>query len=677
MASSYPLLPTARLPSDQDTERISKLSSNDDLDHQDMTAASQTRIEPKVKSHTTFLRQRWQNLTTTIADGWLLEWTSLACSIVLLTGLMILFRLFNGRPTQTWTAYLSFTTIIAILSKAIQVTLMLPVAASISQLGWIHFNKPRALIDFQKFDASSRGILGTVRLLIALPSSVAVLCALLTALSLGIEAAAQQCLRTTASQYLPTLRTIWRLDEFATNGGSVSPGLIHAGTSAVTARHFRAGGNVPPSHKAKPVTPGTLVYTCTGRSCVEPTPYVTLSLCSVCEDVSEDLVIYPPSCDANTSNIGSDCRVSLPGWTSLYIAEEALTLSAAPVTTFIDDFKSGLLVLANFAIIEQIFGVDASWYEQPVRYAAQSCTITLCANIYQLENTPQDRSTSGATELLLASVTHAERSNDPNMAGKWPGYTITVSEQSVSDAAKGKSTPWKGEDTTLGLDGVSTDFLRQYFLSLFNGTADIPRSDYLFDRTRTLELASEVAQQSTGSALWDGIVYTLRGYGFVDEDDLFYQVDSVINAITSSMGNWLRDLYPVSSDGSTGEPGNYRATQQSSYHIRWAWLTLPAVVEVLAFALLCTAISLTLEHKIPAWKSSTVAMMYHGLSRPEETSKLQYQMVSSMEDAAKQRRTTLAIRPDDCRLIDVEDELQINGERRHSQESSRSEHVEE
>ena len=132
------------------------------------------------------------------------------------------------------------------------------------------------------------------------------------------------------------------------------------------------------------------------------------------------------------------------------------------------------------------------------------------------------------------------------------------------------------------------------------------------------------------------------------------------------MGNWLRDFYASSQEG--GEHGlgygNNIAgyydpaflRRQSDYRIRWFWLVIPAVAEVLEFIQLCTAITFTRAYKVPVWKSSALAIMHHGITPSEEASEASFQKVSVMKDAADGRESILASAAGECRLVDTQDQ---------------------
>ncbi|EXJ62106.1 hypothetical protein A1O7_02539 [Cladophialophora yegresii CBS 114405] len=638
--------------------------SHEDQSDLEDTVKADSAIREKRPTFRSKLRSRWHAFATAFADGWAFEKASIICSMLLLAALAILYRGFDGKSTTAWSAALSFATVIAIMSKAIQVMLMLPVAASISQMGWMHFYRPRALVDFQRFDAASRGLFGVIALLVTRPSLWTALSATLAITALGIEAAAQQCLQTTAISYLPVLTDIELLDYFATDYESINVGMINAGTAAMTTKIPVVGTNylLAPSQRVETLLPQKLIYRCQTANCVQPNPYVTLAFCSTCEDVSGALLMNE-WCSQPGGDVDEPCGVSMPGGPALYYPSQGIALNATPIAPSTSSHP-GPLLLAKFTMVEQIVPFETAG-DQPLDFAAQTCSITLCANIYSLDISQGDTGSSGATESLLASfqkATYVEEAQE---------YDIVVPANSTLRLTHGTTSHWQGGTVTLTIDANSTAFLRHYLFSVFTGTGSLPEYSGLlatnddFTMTDRLKLASQVAQQPTGTALWDRIVYSLVAYKFENAGDYFFQIDSVVSQVIRSMGNWLRDFYPSEQgkgfkdvqnvNGLANGVSAARIQLPSSYKIQWIWLLIPAAAAILALFQLIIAISLSKSYKVPIWKSNTLAVMHHGYRRRDEFGAKSLQKLSALDHAAGQTQTILASAATDRRLVDLEE----------------------
>lgn len=74
----------------------------------------------------------------------------------------VLSQEFNGR---TYGFSVSINSILSIFSTIVKSALLIPVAASISQLKWLWFSDGHKLSDFQLFDAAKGGPLGSMMIL--------------------------------------------------------------------------------------------------------------------------------------------------------------------------------------------------------------------------------------------------------------------------------------------------------------------------------------------------------------------------------------------------------------------------------------------------------------------------------------------------------------------------------
>lgn len=97
--------------------------------------------------------------------GWEICAWVVASSTLLVTILLLL--VFNGRPVSRWSSKVQFSALIAALAQTSQSSLLVCLASCIGQLKWLWFHKKdRPTIDLEKFDKSSRGPDGSLRLLL-------------------------------------------------------------------------------------------------------------------------------------------------------------------------------------------------------------------------------------------------------------------------------------------------------------------------------------------------------------------------------------------------------------------------------------------------------------------------------------------------------------------------------
>ncbi|KAH6974956.1 hypothetical protein BKA56DRAFT_553352 [Ilyonectria sp. MPI-CAGE-AT-0026] len=102
-----------------------------------------------------------------LGDSWWLEISALICSLVSCGCLLILLFRFNNCLLTEWNeSKVSINTVISILAGISRSSLALAISACLAQYKWNWFNKfEQPLVDFDRFDAASRGPYGSCRLM--------------------------------------------------------------------------------------------------------------------------------------------------------------------------------------------------------------------------------------------------------------------------------------------------------------------------------------------------------------------------------------------------------------------------------------------------------------------------------------------------------------------------------
>ena len=118
----------------------------------DGTGADQGSHSRSFFSH--FSRDTWALETL----GWLLAALSLAVILVLL-------GTFNNQPLRNFHSNLTLNTLVSVIGQIGKTALIVPVASSISQLGWLWYRRQSGpLGGLQDVDRASRGLMDSVRL---------------------------------------------------------------------------------------------------------------------------------------------------------------------------------------------------------------------------------------------------------------------------------------------------------------------------------------------------------------------------------------------------------------------------------------------------------------------------------------------------------------------------------
>ncbi|KAF7136981.1 hypothetical protein CNMCM5793_006732 [Aspergillus hiratsukae] len=125
---------------------------------------------------------------------WLFETISSILSLGLLIGIACIFWYMDNKPLSAWSAPVSLSATISILTTGCTAALMHGVSQFIGQLKWLHFKSgSRKLSHFETFDEASRGgAWGSIMLLTTVKWNLATIGALITILRLTVAPFAQQ-----------------------------------------------------------------------------------------------------------------------------------------------------------------------------------------------------------------------------------------------------------------------------------------------------------------------------------------------------------------------------------------------------------------------------------------------------------------------------------------------------
>ncbi|KAK8109248.1 hypothetical protein PG984_015049 [Apiospora sp. TS-2023a] len=193
----------------------------------------------------------------------------------------------NGKPLPDlpYQFQVSINTIVSILSTILKASAVLILAEGISHLKWDWFQQYRPLHDLAVFDKASRGPLGCLQLLTALARRgrqlAPLLAAALTILTLALDPFTQQLVRYYSCRQESR-------DQKATlpRANTYSEGL--SSTIAAPAAGAINQGLYNPDSVTAPLF-------CPSGNCTFDPPFTTLGFCSICEDISNQLVITKES----------------------------------------------------------------------------------------------------------------------------------------------------------------------------------------------------------------------------------------------------------------------------------------------------------------------------------------------------------------------------------------------
>ncbi|KAF6833128.1 hypothetical protein CMUS01_06679 [Colletotrichum musicola] len=134
---------------------------------------------------------------------WLYEIATSLFSLVLLAGIIAIFKYVDGKPLSAWPDYISLNAVIAIMTTACSAAIMHGVSEFISQLKWLHFKRgPQRLENFTKFDEASRGVWGSLKFLASVKWNLATVGAFITISRLAFAPLTQQVVKISDNQIL-------------------------------------------------------------------------------------------------------------------------------------------------------------------------------------------------------------------------------------------------------------------------------------------------------------------------------------------------------------------------------------------------------------------------------------------------------------------------------------------
>ncbi len=93
------------------------------------------------------------------------------------------------------------------------------------------------------------------------------------------------------------------------------------------------------------------------------------------------------------------------------------------------------------------------------------------------------------------------------------------------------------------------------------------------------------------------------------------------------------------------------------YRIRWAWVVFPIALDAISTIYFIAIVVATKRAKLPLWKNSSLAVMYHGIDPTQYKTGMAAEKISEMDAVAKTTRVRLAYTKLGYRLVGMEEEV--------------------
>ncbi|KAK3316995.1 hypothetical protein B0H66DRAFT_308942 [Apodospora peruviana] len=512
------------------------------------------------------------------ANSWSYETMSILLAFAAVGGIVAVLAYFDEKPLPSWPSSITINAVIAILATIATASMSVPLSSGLGQLKWIQFKQGRApLSDMEIFDDASRGAFGALNLLFRGRGGFAA--------SFGSFVMVIALFLSPFSQQIATypMRRVHASHLNATNLRSVNYGAALHGQESLAAF-------VPILPLKSAVYYGlfaennkpwlNLQVDCQTGNCTWD-PIDTLAICHSCVDMSEYMSRY--CADGMT---GDACGWELPSGAKLNSSAEVFSMTSL--------FPEGAGDSSYSTLMKLIFmGTEAqNGLAGELRPWAQQCTLSACV---QTLNSSIEK--GELSETVVKTVTNDTVPRGADAVRNLEPVTISATHPNGTL-----------ETYTLSREVVLA--MQLWFSHLFrNGTA-----------SRNAEFINQTLDTVPGSAnvLVNLTVGISSGETFFDTDIVqafywnYYEykdgggLEMLVRDLAVSMTVSLRDI--------GGEKVEGKAFINETYvHVRWGFVAVPLLAVVMAGVFLLTAIWKTRSSGTRLWKTSALAMLFHGL----------------------------------------------------------------
>ncbi|MCJ1307443.1 hypothetical protein MMC25_001089 [Agyrium rufum] len=520
--------------------------------------------------------QSFTDLCSSLKTGWNLEVTSLIVAAASIAGIIGVLAHFSGRALPEWPLNITLNTLIALLATVANANLSPVVQSGLSQLKWIRFKDRAPLADMEAYDDASRGTWGALKLLVRLRGGffgsfgavVAIIALALGPFAQQVATYRQRLVLASSPATIPTALNYTGV----LPGSSSSDGFVPI-LPMKSAVYYGLFSESDPSANLK--------FNCPTGNCTWP-EFDTLAVCSSCVDLTPFLSRY---CAGGTPNDGN---VSSCGW---QVPQGAHLNSSADVFSMTSKLPSDHGTMPYTTIMKLIFMGTEAQNLPPLNYNpwATQCTLSYCLQTFQsstMNGIISEKVISMVENHTIVDISSNHGADIPVVLSTSKNVTYEI-----------------GMGAMLGI--------RSWFADLFKeGSAT--RNSSLANSTRSIPTSSVIVNLTVGIS---------SGTTYFDSDIVqtfywdYYEYATGLPDAMSSLATAMTVAFR-SFNGAIPVEGIAFSTE-TYVHVRWGWIALPVVVVIFTAIFLSTTIFLSQRSGSQAWKSSALAMLFHGLD--EET----------------------------------------------------------
>ncbi|KAL9041872.1 MAG: hypothetical protein Q9214_003960 [Letrouitia sp. 1 TL-2023] len=541
-------------------------------------------------------------------DTWAQELLCWLLALISLLVIIIVVAIFNGQPLQKWHSGLTLNTLINVVSQIAQTAVIVPVAASISQLKWIWFHKKKAIGDMKPFDEASRGPISSIMLILKHPSWYLVwLGAVNTTLILLLGPFAQQSVSLPLQNQSQAPGTALmpikvQYQSFSSsqslpvqNGGTLDFNTIIPQLQIAAVDGLLTLGADP---SAVPPVSGT----CVTGNCTFP-DYSSLAICSSAEDVTSTLIV---DCPRGYPKTESGCTYLVPDlqqaptWRqdnfTTHGGSLGATLWIGASQTRQDGFPSGPGTLVDFYVL---------YYDDIGALASDSgknVTATVVALRGSLNLCVKTHHTTVINGITTTDVTN----NQTDL--KW--QSASTSQGRVISATAADSQNYSLQENT-----------RDYFNAYLSAATFYGEYFGGVPRDPNLNTATSDAARALADAIYTDDPSAVKGLD---------GVRSLLANVETSMSNALR-LAPYTPSATASGTSS---SMEVYISVNFGWLVIPILSIVFSFVFLLLVMFETRKKHVPVWKDGQMNTV---LAVEPETRKEMEKLVGLTDEKGRDR----------------------------------------
>jgi hypothetical protein len=668
------------------TQRVSfpasqhaRTAENDD--HGD-TVQPKSDISRKLEKIFGGLVASWCRVTL---DSWLYEGVALAFSIGCLTTLVGLLSVYDGQETPSLPYSITLNALVSILATAAKSSMLFAIAGTLGQLKWAWFADSRELSDIQTFDDATRGPWGAIVLLCSRSiRPLASLGAAITILALAYDPFLQQLVR------YPVLdKNVFSKE--ATTKQAISLDATSNFTKWDAAK--AAAWQDLRQFDRDPACP-------TGE-CTWPA-FTSLGYCSKCGDTTAETSLNCSGVVGSwNGTVNSTCEIvpeqgypatvwqghdtgenevidaivwrvhetSGVAWNDAVMDASSLK-DRGPNSSFQSGYsylgiESPMLAFtyASFDRVrintsQETMDADLYYFSgsgsvMPVLVEAVTCVITPCVRTYnvsvkagRLDSVVLDTDYGISEVLGWPDNKYGGSYRDPYRCWRTSDYHGTDAPLPIERCNLGD---YSGSPVVNGCHrGEATS--GQIFCNPLGvwESANITDPIGLLGRERLLSTGAWSATEALANKAFEERTKNME-FGFSMDSDTGQIIRN--HSFSYIMERIAASLTKAELDNSATIITGNMTTPVAHVDVAWYWFILPATLNVAAIILLLATAVLSHSRKTQLWKSSTLALLYHGLEGQEPVQDLALAKVSEMSQRASTTSAELGLEKPSGRIV--------------------------